>query len=370
MHFGLSEEQIMLQDMLRRCLEDRLNLETLNRHLDKPCEPELWQALVDLGVTGTLVPEEHGGSGLGMLDAEVIAEAMGRSVAPVPYLGSAILAPLAWRLAGTPEQQERYLGPIATGDHRYGAGLTEAAGSPRQVGQLKIEGTRASGRCFFVLDALDATHFLVTANGHTLALVEKDAEGVTLERLNNVDRTRGFAALTLKQTPVEIVGREGEAANTIHTLLTAGRLLLAADTFGAAEVMLSRARDYAMERFQFDRPIGSFQGVKHLLANMVTDLEPCRSLIWYAAHAFDTDPAERILLACHAKSLASETGKFIARSSIEIHGGMGFTEELGLHLWYKRIEANRQLLGGPGVVRHAAAVAQGWSQPLALNPKS
>ena len=364
MHFGLSEEQTMLQDMLRRCLEERLDLETLKRTAGQPCDPELWRALGELGVTGALIPEDYGGSGLGMLEAEVIAEAMGRSVAPVPYLGTAVLAPLAWQLAGTPEQRERHLGPIASGEHRYGVGLTEVAGAPRQFGKVTLEGDRAWGRCYFVLDASDASHFLLTANGDTLVVIERGAEGVSIELLNDVDRTRSFAVLGLERTPFETVGEPGRAAQAIDALLAAGRLMLAADTFGAAEVMLFRARDYSMERFQFDRPIGSFQGVKHLLANMVTDLEPCRSLIWYAAHVFDAEPAERVLHACHAKSLASEIGKFIARSSIEIHGGMGFTEELGLHLWYKRIEANRQLLGGPETVRHAAAVDQGWVQPL------
>jgi len=364
MHFGLSEEQTLLQDMLRRCLDEHLDIETLKRKAGQPCDPDLWGALVELGVPGVLIPEDHGGSGLGMMEAEVIAESMGRSVAPVPFLGTTVLAPLAWQLAGTPEQQERHLGPIATGDHRYGVGLAEVAGAPRQFSNLTLKDDRAWGRRHFVLDANDASHFLLTANGGTLIVIERDAEGVSIELLNDVDRTRSFAVVGLERTPFETVGAPGRAAQVIETLLTAGRLMLAADTFGAAEIMLLRARDYSMERFQFDRPIGSFQGVKHLLADMVTDLEPCRSLIWYAAHVFDAEPAERVLHACHAKSLASEVGKFIARSSIEIHGGMGFTEELGLHLWYKRIEANRQLLGGPETVRHAAAVDQGWVEPL------
>lgn len=363
MHFGLSEEQSMLKDMLNGCLSDRLPLDTLNLALGKPCEPDLWQAIVELGVCGGLIPESHGGSGLGMLEAEVIAEAMGRYVAPLPYLGTAILAPLALQLAGTASQQDQFLGPIATGQHRYGVGLSEVSGH-RESNSIRLRGDRLSGRFGFVIDTMDATHLLLNVNRHTLGLVEADAAGVTIERLKGVDRTRGLAMLTLDGARVELIGGSGGGAAVIDTLLAAGRLALAADSFGAAEAMLWRARDYAMERFQFERPIGSFQAVKHQLAEMVTQLEPCRSLLWYSAHAFSTQPEERISHACHSKALISEVGKFVARSAIEIHGGMGFTEGLGLHLWYKRIEANRQLLGGPETVRHAAAVAQGWVAPL------
>jgi len=364
MHFGLSEEQVLLQDMLRRCLEARLQMESLKQSLGKPCGADLWQAIVELGVTGALIPEQYGGSGLRMLDAEIIAENMGRFVAPVPYLGSALLAPLAWQLAGSPAQCEERLGAIAQGEHRYGVGLTEAANPTGRAGALRLDGARASGRCHFVLDALDATHYLLTAGGDTLVVVERNADGLTIEPLTSVDRTRGFAVLRLERTPVELLGKAGTVAPAIQALIAAGRLALAADTFGAAEVMFDRARTYALERFQFDRPIASFQGVKHLLADMITELEPCRSLLWYTAHAFDTEPEASVLHACLAKSLTSDIGKFVARSSIEIHGGMGFTEVLGLHLWYKRIEANRQLLGGPEVVRRDAALAQGWVEPL------
>ncbi len=158
----------------------------------------------------------------------------------------------------------------------------------------------------------------------------------------------------------ELIGAEGSAADTIQKMVTAGRIALAADTFGAAEVMIYKARDYSLQRKQFDRMIGSFQAVKHMCAEMITDLEPCRSLIWYAAHAFDDSPEEVDVLACHAKAHTSEVGKWIARTATEVHGGMGFTELMGVHYWLKRIGLNRQLLGGPEATRHAAAVMQGF----------
>jgi alkylation response protein AidB-like acyl-CoA dehydrogenase len=126
-------------------------------------------------------------------------------------------------------------------------------------------------------------------------------------------------------------------------------------------VMLEKAVAYSKEREQFNRPIGSFQAVKHMCADMVAKLEPCRSLVWYAAYAQDHVAEEAALMSRMAKSHLSEVGKYIARTSTEVHGGMGFTDLLGLHYWFKRLGANRQLLGGPETVREEAAKLQGWS---------
>ena len=124
--------------------------------------------------------------------------------------------------------------------------------------------------------------------------------------------------------------------------------------------MIQRAVDYAQQREQFNRPIASFQALKHLCAEMIASLEPCRSLVWYAAHAFDEVPDESDLMACHAKAHLSEVGTMIARTSTEVFGGMGFTDLMGLHYWFKRIGFNRQILGGPVQVREEAAVLQNW----------
>ena len=129
---------------------------------------------------------------------------------------------------------------------------------------------------------------------------------------------------------------------------------------GAASAMLDRAVAYSKERVQFGRPIGSFQAVKHLCAEMAAELEPCRAMLWFAAHACDALPEEASLNTCHVKAHLSEVGTRVARTSTEVHGGIGFTDELGLHLWFKRIGANRQLLGGPDQLRELAAQLQGW----------
>ena len=149
----------------------------------------------------------------------------------------------------------------------------------------------------------------------------------------------------------------------LTSLRDAGWVLVAADSLGAAEAMLGKAVAYAKERKQFGRVIGSFQAVKHMCAEMAAELEPCRALVWYAAYAFDAVESEASLTAAHAKAHTSEVGRFVARTSTEVHGGMGFTDLLGLHYWFKRIGLNRQLLGGPERVRHLAAQMQGFIQP-------
>ena len=138
-----------------------------------------------------------------------------------------------------------------------------------------------------------------------------------------------------------------------------GRAIQAADTLGAAQCMLDQAVAYSLERKQFNRAVGSFQAVKHMCAEMASQLEPCRAFVWYAGHAFDEGTDDAALTACHAKAHLAEVGQFVAKTSTEVHGGMGFTDLVGLHYWFKRIGFNRQMLGSPEAARHEAAVLQG-----------
>jgi alkylation response protein AidB-like acyl-CoA dehydrogenase len=167
-----------------------------------------------------------------------------------------------------------------------------------------------------------------------------------------------MAELDFDQVPAEPLAA-GAPGATLVRLRDAAWALIAADSLGAAEVMLEKAVAYAMERRQFGRLIGSFQAVKHLCAEMAAEIEPARSLVWYAGYAFDALPAEASLVAAHAKAHTSEIGRFVARTATEVHGGMGITELLGLHYWFKRLGLNRQLLGGPEKVREWAARIQG-----------
>ena len=171
--------------------------------------------------------------------------------------------------------------------------------------------------------------------------------------------TRGLCRLQFDNTRGELLPGSSEDPNVAKQLIDLARIMLAADTLGAAQEMLDQAIAYAMQRKQFNRVIASFQAVKHMCAEMAAEIEPSRSLVWYAAHAFETIPNEARLTACHAKAHLAETGTFVARTATVVHGGMGFTDLLGLHYWFKRIGYNRQLFGGPELVREEAAKVQG-----------
>lgn len=361
MDFGLTLEQRQFDDLLRAFLADRLPMERL-RALAEPgigYDEDLWQGLADLGLLGLLVPERFGGAGLEILDAALAAEALGHAAAPVPYVGSVVMATQAFINSATEAQQDEYLPMLAAGECRIAVALPAFAG---QTGSAFIEltGGRLSGRLGAVADAGRATHFLVyLPDGHAV-VVAADATGVTIRLQRSVDRTRPVADVTFDNALAQRLDAANAPLAAARRVLDAGRVILAADTLGAAQHMLDAAVAFAKERVQFGRVIGSFQGLKHTLAECVTALEPCRAMVWYAAYAQDALPDEARLTACHAKAHLGDVGRDIARLATEVHGGMGFTDLLGLHYWFKRISFNRQILGGPERCREEAADLQGW----------
>ena len=192
-------------------------------------------------------------------------------------------------------------------------------------------------------------------------LVEASAPGIEVIELTTVDKTRTSIELILKNVDADLLSGS-DNKSIIEKVLDAGRIVLAADTVGAAQVMLDKSVAYSLERKQFGRLIGSFQAVKHMCAEMAAELEPCHSMIWHAAHCFDNVPEEARLMACQTKAHISEVGQQISKTATEVHGGMGFTDELGLHYWFKRIGLNRQLLGSPELIREEAGRLQGFDQ--------
>ncbi|MEP0201300.1 MAG: acyl-CoA dehydrogenase family protein [Halioglobus sp.] len=351
MEFGLSEEQILLQDSVNRYLTEQVPLDRV-RGIAAGEEPDsaVWAELTELGIPALLVPEHLGGVGLGLLDAVVVAEVLGRHVTPAPFSTTAVMAALPLIDAGMEEE----LASIATGELRIGIAFGETIGARADAG-ITTNGDTLSGKCLFALDGF-ADCYLVAAADKSIYLVRADASGVTRNTLTTIDKTRTTCELLFDSAQAKQVSSD---STVYERALDAGRLMQAADTLGAAQAMLDRAVDYSLQREQFNRVIGSFQAVKHLCADMAADLEPCRSLVWYAGHAMDAVPEEATLLACHAKAHLSEVGQTIAKTATEVHGGMGFTDLLGLHYWFKRIGANRQLLGSPEQVREHAARIQG-----------
>jgi alkylation response protein AidB-like acyl-CoA dehydrogenase len=357
MEFGLSKEQALLQQSVGRYLDRSAPLERVRRFVEQrePRAVDVWQGLCHLDAPAMIIAEQHGGLGLNLLDAALVAEMFGSRVAPIPFTATAVMAPLALALAGSAAQQSRRLAELATGAAVAGAALGGLV-SRREGAGVRADGATLEGRALFVLD-FEADWYLVADDDRRLYIVEATAPRFERRLLSTVDGTRRLGELEFAGTPAELLN--GSSDPEIATrVLDAGRIMLAADTLGAAQSMLDKAVAYAKQRIQFGRPIGSFQAVKHLCAEMAAELEPCRAMLWYAAYAFDSIRDEARLTACHTKAHVSEVATRIARTATEVHGGIGFTDELGLHLWFKRIGANRQLLGSPDQLREEAARVQ------------
>ncbi len=358
MEFGLTSDQKMMQDSIGRTLERVCPLERVRKATDGTASDVL-KAVAELGVTGILIPEEFGGLGLQLLDAALAAEMLGRHVAPVPFVASSVMAPLALLGAGSEAQQKTYLPKLASGAAVAGVAVSEHASGARDKAGITAKAGKLSGKSLFVLDFAGADFYVVADTFGGLHIVNAKAKGLERTTLTTIDATRAIGELHFDAVEAEPLAA-GNPQATLDRMVDAGRVMLAADTLGAGGRMIEKAVAYAKERKQFGRVIGSFQAVKHMCAEMVAALEPCRALIWYAAYAFDEFPDQSRRMAAHAKAHTSEAGTFVARTATEVHGGMGFTDLLGLHYWFKRIGFDRQALGGPEKARHDAAIAQGW----------
>jgi len=362
MYFGLSEEQKSLEENINRFLEDNASLDVIKAVANGESEKahQVHQGIIDLGLSGLVVPEEYGGLELNMLFATVVASALGSGTAPVPYAGSYVMAPIAINLGGNEQQKSNWLPKIAGGECVIGVGLSEYVGAREDSG-IEFSNGKLSGRCLFLIDGKDADAYLLADKSGQLFLVDSSSSGINVTELTTVDKTRTSIELVLDKVDAEILPNSNNK-EVIEKVLDAGRLMLAADTVGAAQVMLDKSVAYSLERKQFGRLIGSFQAVKHMCAEMAAELEPCHSMIWHAAHCQDNVPEEARLMACQTKAHVSEVGKQVSKTATEVHGGMGFTDELGLHYWFKRIGLNRQLLGSPELIREEAGKLQGFDQ--------
>ena len=356
MDFGLSEDQKMLQASVTRLLAERVPITQVRKLREQGCRNDraIWRGLADLGATGILIPEQRGGSGLTMLDAALVAQALGHAVTPVAYLSAAVMVPIALQASKLGAGTE-WLSGIAAGKLLFGVAVTETF-SIREHAGITLQGGKLHGKAMMALDCVDADFILVAIGNHTLAVVAPNAVGLEVTKLATVDTTRCTSELLFKDvTPLAV---DEQASRAIARMLDGGRIALAADAFGACESMIELAVAYAAQRRQFERVIGSFQAVKHMCAEMIAELEPARSLIWYAAHSFDALPNEAPLMVSHALAHVSEIGRQIAGTATQVHGGIGWTDDQNLHFWFKRIGTARHLLGGPELLRERAAGLQ------------
>ncbi|HEY5105661.1 MAG TPA: acyl-CoA dehydrogenase family protein [Caulobacteraceae bacterium] len=358
MDFSLSDDQRSMQASVSGTLQRTATLDRVRAFADgdQIVGGQVWRSLVDLGVGGLLIPEKHGGLGLGLLDAALVGEALGANVTPTPFLGSAVLAPLALMKAGSAAQQDTWLPRLAAGEAKAAIAIGEAVSGARDGAGVTARNGRLSGKSLFVIDAAQADLIIVADGNGRLHLVAGDTPGLRNTPLTSIDLTRQLGEIAFADCRAEPLD---QSDGVLGRLRDAAWTMLAADMLGASGAMNDKAVAYAKERKQFGRLIGSFQAVKHLCAEMAAELEPCRALVWYAAYAFDAAPAEASLTAAHAKAHLSEVSRFVARTATEIHGGVGITDLLGLHYWFKRVGLDRQLLGGPERVRAMAAAMQG-----------
>jgi len=360
MYFGLSEEQQFFKDNVNKFLNDHASLDIVKKIIDNndlDIKNEIANGILNLGINSLLVPEKYGGLGLDLLFAAAVSQSLGENVAPFSFAGSYVMAPIALSLGGNEDQKNKYLNSIVNNKMKFAVGFSEYIAARNNFGFF-FKNNTVSGKSIFVLDVENSTHLLIADEAGQIGVININDKNIKLTELTTVDKTRTYFEIQFEKALVDILEETKSNINAVTRSIDAGRIVLAADSLGASESLLTKAVEYSKERKQFGRAIGSFQAVKHMCAEMAADLEPCYSLVWHAAHCFDNIPDESRLMSCHAKSHVSDVSKVIAKKATEVHGGMGFTDLMGIHYWFKRIGVNRQNLGSPETIREEAAKIQ------------
>lgn len=356
MNFDFSDEQKQLREAARRYLAEHSASKAVRAVLDgaAPYDRELWQGLAEMGFLGVAVPEEFGGAGAGHLELCVIAEEIGRALAPVPFSSSIYLATEAIMMAGSDEQKKRLLPRLARGEIIGTLALFEGTGnpSPRNV-RTAVAGGSLTGTKLPVPDGAIADIAVVAARSGqsgretdiSLFVVDLDGKGVSRNSVASLDPSRNQAEIVLDGAAAEPLGEPGEGWSLVTRLLDRAAVLMAFEQVGGADRALEMGRDYALERIAFGRPIGSFQAVKHLLADMYVSATLARSNAYYGAWALSTDAAELSEAAAAARISATQAYQHCSKNNIQVHGGMGFTWEFDCHLYYRRSNALALALG-------------------------
>ena len=353
MDFDFSDDQKFLKAEARKFLEALSPVSLVRAVLDDPAklyDKALWKAVADQGWLGAGIPEAYGGLGLGGVELCAIAEELGRSLAPIPFSSTVYFLAEALMVAGSEDQKQAWLPKIAAGEvigcfatvERAGA-LTEA-----QV-QARVEGGKLTGVKAPVTDGSIANLAVVLAKdaGKTsLFLVELGGQGVTRETLATLDPTRDAARLTFAGAKAERLGEAGEGMTLTEAILNRAAVLLAFEQVGGADRALEMAKAYALERYAFGRPIGSYQAIKHKLADIYIKNELARSNAYFGAWALASGASELPVAAAAARVAASDAFWFAAKENLQTHGGMGFTWEVDCHLFYRRAQQLGLVAGG------------------------
>jgi alkylation response protein AidB-like acyl-CoA dehydrogenase len=356
MNFDFSDDQKQLRDQARKFLTEKCPPKAVRNVLDgkEPYDRALWKGLAEMGFLGVAIPEAYGGAGAGHLELCVIAEEMGRALAPVPFSSTVYLAAEAILLAGSEAQKRKWLPAIAAGEAIGTLALFEGKGNPSPQG-IKLSAVRGSlnGVKKPVPDGAIADFAIVAARTGPgeretdigLFLVDLKAGGVEAKTLTNLDPSRGQAELTFKNCKAEPLGAAKQDWAILTQVLDRAAVLMAFEQVGGADRALEMGRDYALDRIAFGRPIGSFQAVKHLLADMYVSATLARSNCYYGAWALSTNASELPEAAAAARISATQAFQHCAKNNIQVHGGMGFTWEFDCHMYYRRANATALGLG-------------------------
>lgn len=357
MNFDFSDDQKLLKEQVRKFLADKCPTKVVRRVLDgnETHAEDVWKGLVDLGVPALGIPEEYGGMGLSPLEVCVAAEEIGRAAAPVPFDSSVVLATEALKLAGSDAQKKKWLPELASGKAIGTLAIAEGAQPPKPRNiRSTFGGGRLNGKKLPVTDGEAATFAIVLANtggsgdrAVSLVLVDLGQKAVTRKRIETIDPARKHAELAFNDATAELLGAEGEGWRLLERLYDAAAVYFAFAQVGGAEAAMWMARDYALQRNAFGRPIGSYQAIKHKLADCYVKLELARSNAYYGAMMLTEDGADLPLAAAAARIAATDAYDFAAKENIQTHGGIGFTWEADTQFHYRRSRLMALSLGGP-----------------------
>lgn len=355
MDFGLNEEQEMLKTMARDFFTNECPKTHVKEMMDdeKGYSPELWKKMAELGFLGLVIPEEYGGTGGNFIDLMVLMQEMGRAVLPSPFISTVLLAGIPLLAAGTEEQKKEFLPKIAAGDVILALALSEPNGD-LGADAIEIEAVAEgndyiiNGTKLFVLDAAAANHILCATRtkrtkdpeeGITLFLIDAKADGVHVTSLKTMDETRKQCEVLFKNVKVpakSMVGELHQGWPILKKTLNQATAMLCGEMVGGLDTVMEMTLDYAKQRIQFGVPIGSFQAIKHKFADMLIQVEYARSLTYYAAWTVDQDIPDSPVAVSTAKSWCGDAYKHVTNEGVQIHGGIGFTWDHDMHLYFKR----------------------------------
>ncbi len=353
MNFEFSESQEMLREQTAKLLAAHCTSKHVREVLDtdRPYHEGLWKRIAELGLPATAIPEAYGGAGAGMLELCVIAEELGRAAAPVPFSSSLYLAAEALTMAGSEAQKKTWLPKLASGALIGTLARDEAPGAilPRKI-KARVSGGKLNGVKKPVPDGSIAGLAIVAAQGErglSLYLADLTQPGVRRRTLNSLDPARDLAELSFENMPVEPLGESGAGWDLLVKLHDRAAILFSFEQLGGASAALAMAVNYVKGRYSFGRPVGSFQAVKHMLANVYIQNELARGNCYYGAYALSTDAPDLSLAAASARVAATKAYQLASKQNIQAHGGMGFTWAFDCHLHYRRSQLLALALGGP-----------------------